>query len=48
MEKGRLGLAGMRERVEVLGGTFELVSGLGQGTTVRASLPLVSSEEGYG
>jgi signal transduction histidine kinase len=45
MEKGRLGLAGMRERVEVLGGTFELISGLGQGTTVRACLPLVSSEE---
>jgi signal transduction histidine kinase len=45
MEKGRLGLAGMRERVEVLGGTFELVSGLGRGTTVRASLPLASAEQ---
>jgi signal transduction histidine kinase len=48
MEKGRLGLAGMRERVEVLGGTFELISGLGKGTTIRASLPLVSLEEDDG
>jgi signal transduction histidine kinase len=48
MEKGRLGLAGMRERVEVLGGTFELVSGLGKGTTIRASLPLISLEEDDG
>jgi signal transduction histidine kinase len=47
MEKGRLGLAGMRERVEVLGGTFELVSGLGKGTTIRASLPLDSSKVEY-
>jgi len=48
MEKGRLGLAGMRERVEVLGGTFELVSGAGKGTTIRASLPLISTEEDDG
>lgn len=48
MEKGRLGLAGMRERVEVLGGTFEMVSGLGKGTMIRASLPLMSSEEDFG
>jgi signal transduction histidine kinase len=47
-EKGRLGLAGMRERVEVLGGTFELVSGPGVGTTIRASLPFISSEENDG
>lgn len=48
MEKGRLGLAGMRERVEVLGGTFELISGIGKGTTIRASLPLVSSGQDDG
>jgi signal transduction histidine kinase len=35
-----LGLAGMRERAELLGGRFELTSGLGAGTRVRALLPL--------
>ena len=38
--KGRLGLAGMRERVEILGGSFQLQTAPGQGTEVRASLPL--------
>ncbi len=37
---GKIGLAGMRERVEALGGWFELVSHPGEGTTVSASLPL--------
>ena len=41
-KKGRLGLRGMRQRVEVLGGKFELSSVLGSGTTIRFSLPLVS------
>ena len=36
----RLGLVGMRERVELLGGQFELHSAVGHGTTIRASLPL--------
>lgn len=35
-----LGLAGMRERVESLGGAFSLESTPGQGTRVRAVLPL--------
>jgi signal transduction histidine kinase len=35
----RLGLISMRERVEALGGTFEIVSAPGRGTTVRASVP---------
>lgn len=35
-----LGLLGMRERIESLGGTFEVNSRLGQGTTLRAELPL--------
>lgn len=39
-EKGRLGLRGMRQRVEVLGGSFELHSAPGSGTTIRVSLPL--------
>jgi signal transduction histidine kinase len=33
------GLAGMRERVELLLGKFELLSGPGQGTTLRIELP---------
>ena len=36
-----VGISGMRERVEQLGGTFELESAPGQGTTLRATLPLV-------
>lgn len=36
---GHLGLAGMRERVQVLGGTFEVQSRAGQGTRVIARLP---------
>lgn len=36
----RHGLAGMRHRVEALGGQFELHSAPGQGTQVRARLPL--------
>lgn len=38
--KGRLGLHGMRQRVEVLGGTFTLHSVEGLGTTIRVTLPL--------
>lgn len=37
---GHLGLAGMRERAELLGGRFELESRPGAGTKVRAILPL--------
>lgn len=35
----RLGLTSMRERVESLGGRFEVVSAPGQGTTVSAQVP---------
>jgi PAS domain S-box-containing protein len=35
-----LGLVGLRERVEALGGRFELRSAPGQGARVRASIPL--------
>jgi signal transduction histidine kinase len=34
----RLGLVSMRERIESAGGTFEIVSGPGRGTTVRAAV----------
>jgi signal transduction histidine kinase len=36
---GRLGLSGMRERVESLGGWFEIDSRPGQGTTILVRLP---------
>ena len=42
---GHLGLAGMRERVEILGGTFSVQSAPGHGTLVRAALPLKLMEE---
>jgi PAS domain S-box-containing protein len=37
---GRLGLIGMRERVEMLGGRFSIHSKPGQGTTVVARIPV--------
>jgi signal transduction histidine kinase len=40
VDGGHLGLQGMRERVESLGGQFELVSSPGQGTKVIALVPL--------
>jgi signal transduction histidine kinase len=39
---GRLGLAGMRERAELLGGEFEVQSGVGRGTDVRVCWPLLT------
>jgi signal transduction histidine kinase len=36
----RLGLLGMRERVEMVGGTFCVESTPGQGTTVRVEIPV--------
>lgn len=41
-----LGVAGMRERVELLGGSFIVQSRPGQGTTVRARLLLDENEQG--
>jgi PAS domain S-box-containing protein len=38
---GRLGLAGMRERVELVGGTLEVESAPGRGTTVIARVPVL-------
>jgi signal transduction histidine kinase len=42
---GRLGLSGMRERVESLGGLFSIESQPGQGTTIRAFLPCQVGEK---
>jgi len=35
----RLGLLGMRERVEMVGGEFAIESAKGQGTTIRVQIP---------
>jgi signal transduction histidine kinase len=49
LEQGsQLGLAGMRERVESLGGKFWLESELGKGTTLHAVLSLQASTEHEG
>ena len=40
LQSGRVGLASMRERVELANGTFMVHSAPGRGTTVLASLPL--------
>jgi signal transduction histidine kinase len=42
--KGRLGLRGMRQRVEVLGGVFELLTAPGAGTLIRVALPITAEE----
>jgi PAS domain S-box-containing protein len=39
----RLGLTGMRERVEMVGGQFRVESTLGEGTTIRAEIPFGKS-----
>jgi signal transduction histidine kinase len=41
-----LGLAGMRERAELLGGNLELASAPGRGTTVRLAVPFSPRGEG--
>lgn len=44
-ESGHLGLAGMRERAELLGGHFAVRSAPGAGTIVRAGWPLMERSE---
>jgi signal transduction histidine kinase len=39
----RLGLIGMRERLEMVGGHFEIESAPGHGTTITAQLPVGST-----
>jgi signal transduction histidine kinase len=40
---GHVGLAGMRERVSLLGGEMSVVSKPGVGTTVLAEIPWIES-----
>ena len=42
----RLGLLGMRERVEMVAGKFAVESASGQGTTIQAQVPLVNGQRG--
>ncbi len=42
----RLGLLGMRERLEMVGGKFDIVSAPGQGTTITAQLPAAKPRGG--
>jgi signal transduction histidine kinase len=44
----RLGLIGMRERVEMVGGRFEIRSAPGQGTTIRAQVPFAKGNWSLG
>lgn len=44
----RLGLLGMRERMEMIGGNFTVESKLGRGTMIRVQAPLKISEAGGG
>ena len=42
----RLGLLGMRERLEIVGGNFTVTSAPGKGTTVLAQIPLLDRPSG--
>ncbi len=44
--RGRLGLLGMRERLEMVGGRFEILSANGKGTTVIARIPFGKARRG--
>ena len=41
LRESHYGLAGMAERVQLFGGTFNVVSNLGQGTLVQTTIPIV-------
>jgi signal transduction histidine kinase len=44
----RLGLLGMRERLEMVGGRFDIESVAGKGTTIIAQIPLGKVVSGRG
>ena len=43
-----LGLLGIRERLEALGGTLQIISAPGQGTTLQIMLPAATPDPGAG
>jgi PAS domain S-box-containing protein len=45
MSSQGVGIAGMRERIKELNGTFQIESSPGRGTTIRTILPLVASDD---
>jgi len=45
MKSARLGLLGMRERVELLNGCFEVESAISHGTHIRVTIPLDTNEQ---
>jgi signal transduction histidine kinase len=45
---GHFGLDWMRERVELMGGSFDVESAVGRGTRVRVSMPLSQLEHADG
>lgn len=47
-QSGSLGIEGMRERVDLLGGQFEIHSELGKGTTVEAWIPSKKAKQEEG
>ncbi len=47
IKEGHIGLFGMRERVELLGGSFDLQSKPGLGTVIRLNLPMLVPEMEY-
>jgi signal transduction histidine kinase len=46
LKSGRLGLLGMQERAKLAGGTFEIESTPGRGTTVFVRIPLTGPVSG--
>jgi signal transduction histidine kinase len=45
LRQGRVGLASMRERVELANGTFVIRSNRGRGTSIVATLPVDAPAE---
>ena len=43
---GSFGLVGIEERINILGGTFDIHSDLGSGTTIRVAVPIADAFQG--
>ncbi|MDR7451655.1 MAG: ATP-binding protein, partial [Armatimonadota bacterium] len=44
--EGGMGLLGMRERAELLGGTLRMTSRAGEGTRIEATIPVGAGPDG--